>query len=156
MPKVKRIRVEIYTNQDVRDYHVTTQVSSEEVRGGLFGGSRLEPFKQMSFGEGTKELTEDTKSTVMRFYDIDGIDSVGLSTNKIRIDRSPAYEWEEIEDEIIAAIKVTAGWVEDEVQVDYLFAGRHYSEPVPTDFIERELDRRRAESEKYDRMFGGF
>lgn len=156
MPKVKRIRVEIHPNQDIRDYHVTAQVSSEQIHGGFLGGSRLEPFKQISFGDDKKELTEDTKSTIMRFYDIDGINGVGLDTNKVRIDRSPAYEWDEIEDEIIAAIKETVGWTEDEVQVDYLFAGRHYAEPVPVDIIERELDRQRAESEKYDRMFGGF
>lgn len=150
----KRIRVEVRPNIDIRDYHVTATVSAERVHSGLLGSNRHDPFRTLSFGDEAKECTEDTKLTILRFYDIDGVDSVGLATNRVRIERSPAYEWGEIEDDIIKAIKTTVGWQDDEVEVDWLFADMVSTEPVSREAQEAELIRHRAESERYDRMFG--
>lgn len=157
MAKVKRIRIEIVGNENLHLYHVTTQITSEEVYGGFLGGNRLDPFHTFRFSdEAPKEFTEDTKSTVNAFYDVDGINEVGIKPNEVRITRSPAYEWDEIEDEILDTIKKVAGWNDDDVQVDYLFAGRVYSEPIPREVYEREMDRREEEARRADRMFGGF
>lgn len=148
-----RIRIEIFPKPHFRKYHVTTRVSAEKMHGGLLGGSRHEPFKQLSLlGEKT-ELGEDTKATIMRLYDIDGIDSVGLDTFQVELEIAPAYEWDEINDEIVDTIRQIAGWTDEEMTVDYLFTGRVYAEPVPREVYEREVDRQRAESARYDRMF---
>lgn len=150
----KRIRVEVLPNPHYRKYHVTSQVSSEEVHAGMLGGSRHNPFKQFAFSEEKIEFNEDTKATVMRMYDIDGINAVGLKTYEITVEIAPAYEWDEIEGEIISAIKQIVGWSDDETTVDYLFSGRVYAEPVTREVYEQEMDRQRAETERYEKRYG--
>ena len=126
----KRIRIEMFPNPYFRKYHVTTQVSAEQVKGGMFGGSRHEPFRQSSFGKTETEYSEDTKATVMRLYGIDGINSVGLDTFEVTLEIAPAFEWDELNTEIVDTVKEIAGWSDEEVMVDYLFAGSVSTEPV--------------------------
>lgn len=151
----KRIRVEVLPNSDTRDFHVTTQISAEQLHGGVLGGSRHDPFYIFSVSEEKKVLSDDTKETVMRFYDIDGVQSVGLDSYSVKIERSPAYEWEDIEDDIIATIKVVADWSDEDVEVDYLFMGTRYADGVPRDVYEAEIAMQRAEARRA-RMYGGF
>ncbi len=156
MARVKRIRIESFLNPNMRHYHVTTHVSAERVHGGFLGGNRHEPFKQSSFARREQEFSEDTKSTIMRFYDIDGVSGVGLDTFSVEIDRSPAYEWEEIEDAIVAVIKEVADWAEDGVQVDYLFVDKLYSEPITLEVYEAERERHEEAERRADRMYSGY
>lgn len=156
MAAVKRIRTEMFLNQDLRHYHVTTHISTEQFHGGFLGGNRHEPFRQMSFSGGRKELSEDVKSTIMRFYDIDGVNGVGLDIFKIEIERSPAYEWEEIEDAIIAVIKELALWTESDVEMDYLFLGKNYSEPITQEMYDAECERQEEAERRAERMYSGF
>ena len=146
----KRIRIEMFPNPHFRKYHVTTRVSVEQVQGGMFGGSRHDPFGQSSLGETETEYGEDTKATVMRLYDIDGINSVGLDTFEVTLEIAPAFEWDELNTEIVDTVKEIAGWSDEEVMVDYLFAGSVSTEPVSHEEYQAEVDRQRVA----DRMFG--
>lgn len=154
MAATKRIRIEVDPNIDFRTYHVTAQVSAEKTHGGILGGDRHDPFRSFSFGGPEKELTDDTKATIMRFYDIEGIESVSLDINKVGVNRSPAFEWEEIEPHIVVAIKTAVGWVDDDVEIDYRFAGKRYPDGVPEEIIEAEVERQRREAQMRDRMYG--
>lgn len=119
----KRIRIETFPNPYFRKYHVTTRVSAEQVQGGMLGGSRHDPFRQCSLGETKIEYSEDTKATVMRLYDIDGINSVGLDAFEVALEIAPAFEWDELNTEIVDTVKKIAGWSDEEVMIDYLFSG---------------------------------
>ena len=154
MTLTKRIRIQVHPNIDFRTYHVTAQVSAEKIHGGILGGDRHNPFRSFSFGGTEKELTDDTKATIMRFYDVEGIESVGLDVNQVDISRSPAFDWEEIEPHIIVAIKTTVGWVGEDVEIDYRFAGKRYPDGVPEEIIEAEVEHQRREAQMRDRMYG--
>ena len=149
---VNRIRVEILPNPDYRKFHVNTVVSSQKIYGGILGGSRHDPFSQTRSKE--IEFSEDTKATVMRFYDIDGISCVGLDTYEVDIFRSPAYEWDEIHEQIIDIITEIVCWSDVEFTVDYLFVGRVYEDPVTREAYEAEMERQRAEERRAEQMFG--
>ncbi len=147
----RRIRVEVFGNLAIRDYHITERISNEKVSGGILGGDRLNPFNDV-FSD--KEHSPETRATVLRFYDIDGIKSVGLDVNSVRIEISSAYEWEEIHDDIVKTLKVVAGWQEEDVDLDYLFCGQVYADGVSRGVHQAEVNRQRIESARYDRMFG--
>lgn len=154
---VKRIRIEVFGNESYRKFHVTAQVSAEKQRAGFLGGNRHDPFLNISFGEEKTELSEDTKATIMRFYDIDGVASVGLDTNEVGLTKASAYEWSDIEDDIVEAIKLLVGWQDDQdVTVDWLFYGRVRIEPITSEEFWAEIDRQRAEEERYSRMYDRF
>ena len=142
MSQVKRIRFEFHPYSYVRSYHLTAQVSNEEVIGdSMVGSNRRTPFVS-PYGAG--ELTEGTKASLSTFYKIAGIDSVGLEANTVRIQLSHAYEWPEVEDAIIATLKDIVGWTDDEdVTMDYLFEEQVYSEPIPEIICDIALARNR-------------
>lgn len=132
----RRIRIELFGNSNRRDYHVTTHVSSQRLPGGLLGGDRHRPFNNtLTFGEEDAEYTEETKSLVMKFYDIEAVSAVGVDKSKVEIERYQAYDWSDFEQEVIATVKQTVGWSEDDdVQVQYLRNGVVYEqEPNPSD-----------------------
>jgi|GEM_PF-6279509 len=146
-----RIRIELHGNIDFRKYHVTGQISSEKLHGGLMGGSRFDPFKQISFGGAVTELGDDTKATINRFYEIDGIDTVGLDRTIVAIGREPAYNWNDFEPQIIATITDILGWNEEEVAVEYLLDSECYDhEPLEEQLAY--MKRIRAEFERESRF----
>lgn len=152
----KRIRIEIYPNLLCHKFHATAQLSAEKYQGGPLGGDRHNPFHTFSFGEREQELSDDTKAVIMRFYDIDGIQAVGVDANSVTIERSPAYDWSDIESEIINAIKEIADWQdnEDEIIVEYLFQQHVSSEPVPDEAVLAEAERQRREYERESERWG--
>jgi hypothetical protein len=149
-----RIRIEVFPGNSVyRKFHVSAMMSSEK----LHGGSRLNPFQDMlSSMSGKVELTEDTKATILRFYDIDGISAVGIDSFEVNITRSPAYEWEELEPEIIIVVKSLAKWPEDaEVEIEYLMRGTLYPNGVSLAEYEAERSIFRQEMARAGHMSGG-
>jgi hypothetical protein len=149
-----RIRIEIYGNPNMREFHVNAQISCEKVQSGIMGSTRDDPFRVMGFSR-DKELAADTKATLMRFYDVDGVESTGLDIYCVRIERSPAFEWEEIESNIVEVIKELVNWADDEVVVEYLFLGKLYPDGVSREVYEAEMERQRLDELRYERMYGG-
>lgn len=125
----KRIRIELFPRTDYRKFHVTAQVSSERLSGGLLGGCRQDPFRVFTISGKNVRFSEDTKQTVLKFYDIDGVHAVGVDSSSVEITCQPAYGWEDFQDQVIETIKQVVGWAnEDNVEVDYLYAGKTYAE----------------------------
>ena len=132
----KRIRIELFGNSDRRYYHVTAHVSDQRLYGGLLGGDRHRPFNNtLALSQEDAEYTDETKSLVMKFYDIKAVSAVGVDKSKVEIERYQAYDWSDFEQEVIATVKQTVGWSEDDdVQVQYLRNGVVYEQdPNPSD-----------------------
>lgn len=146
----KRIRIELFPNLDHRRFHVTAQVSAERQHAGTLGGDRHDPFRAIFSSESNRELTADTKATIMKFYDVEGVVSVGVDHNTVEITRQAAYDWPDFTGELISTIKEIVGWVNDDVSVEYLLYGKTYDhEPLAE--LEAEIARQRAKAAAYER-----
>lgn len=147
---IKRIRIETRVNMEYRDYHVNAVISAEEVWGGLAGADRNDPFRQLSLSGKARELTDDTKATIMRLYDIEGVTSVGLNTYEVTLSKSAAFEWSEIDPQVVTVLTELLQWQGCDVDVDHLFCGKVSGSPVTREQYEAEMERQRRQAEAYE------
>lgn len=149
----KRIRIELFPNVYFRRFHVTAQISAERLHGGILGGDRHNPFKSPFIGDTGVEFSDDTKSTVMQFYAIDGVETVGLDSKAVEITQEPAYDWGDFESEVIATIKAIVGWgSDDDVRVDYSLQGEVF-DYEPLEEQRAAIEQSRISAERHYHMF---
>ena len=97
-----------HPSQHHRKFHVNKSISSETLYDTLPGADSLKKFGSLSCEPNTIE-------TALSFYVIEGVTSVGLAIYEVRITISPAFDWAEIESQVIEIIKKHLQWEDVEI-----------------------------------------
>lgn len=120
MAYVKRIRRELHPNQALRTYSVTIKLTSKEIRLGndIICDKPLDAFVKAD------GLTDVVKNFVGQLAVIPGIECVYLKQYSVVIHKGFAFNWNEIEPQVIYHLKelfkaIFDSQSNDDIQVDF-------------------------------------
>lgn len=116
-----RIVVEQVPNRDIHVYHVTMEVSNTPLH------EFRRPIERPSSDKYLKEVGERGTKLVKSLLHLPGVDDVWISPYRLSVTKGNAFDWDDIEPEVLAILKKGFGRKVGDVQV----FGSHYVSPKP-------------------------
>lgn len=98
----RKVLVELVPNDRIRNFWVTSPIASESLYDTFPGANGLR--------FSVADHTADTIKTALRFYDTDGVASVGLDIYKVRITIASGCDWRNIQPEVVNTICELLQW----------------------------------------------
>lgn len=131
MSREPRIVIDRYPmNNLTRVFYVNDRIASETLVDTISGADYLAKFQ-------VEKHSPATVQTALSFYDIEGVTSVGLSIYEVRVTISLAFDWEDVNPQVIDLIKKHLHWddceVRDHVSLPSYERDRSIVSDVPND-----------------------
>ncbi len=121
-----RIKVQTVPNPEVRVYNLTTEISKHHIH------NFWRPLREGSSDKYLEEVGELGASLLHEVFALPGVNEVFIKPYELSVTKGDAFEWDEIEPDILEALKKCFGETEQEVRV--IRSTPYETSPVRSDF----------------------